>query len=104
MRRSGRPLAAGVDAGLGLGRHRWRSHPGEVLPRLGPYPLGIATELPGTGVALGHSSSSTVSSASGGASIPSETPSSDAGAPIASTTSLKASKLWPLTSASQCAR
>ena len=29
-----------------------------MLPLLGPYPLGIATELPGTGVALAHGSSS----------------------------------------------
>src|SRR3954453_7502728 len=36
-------LATRVDADLALLLH----HPGVVLPLLGPYPLGIATELPG---------------------------------------------------------
>ena len=36
------------------------TQPGVVLPLLGPYPLGIATELPATGVALAHAPSSAV--------------------------------------------
>src|SRR3954452_11136822 len=50
MRGHGRALAARVDAAFDL-RHE-AAHPGVVLPRLGPCPLGMATELPGTGVAL----------------------------------------------------
>src|SRR4051812_26513564 len=67
MRRHGRPLAAGIDAEL-----RHEPHPGVVLPRLGPYPLGIATELPGTGVALaqGSGSSTTVGSSTVAVSAP----------------------------------
>src|ERR1700744_3167040 len=55
MGREGRPLAARVDAGR-RAAHR-AVHPGVVWPRLGPFPEGIATELPGTGVALPHGSS-----------------------------------------------
>ena len=69
------------------------THPGLVLPRLGPCPLGIATELPGTGVALAHDSGSSAGAGPGG---------STGAPPIASTTSLSARKLCPLTSASQC--
>jgi len=50
VRRRGRAVAAGVDARL--------HHPGVVLPRLGPNPLGIATLLPRSGVALAHGSGS----------------------------------------------
>src|SRR3954453_1372735 len=49
--RHGRPLAAGIDAGLRGGHGH---QPGVVRPRLGPCPLGIATELPRTGVAPAH--------------------------------------------------
>src|SRR4051794_38320323 len=87
MRRRGGPVAAGVDAGL--------HHPGIVLPRLGLYPLGIATELPATGVALAHGSSSS-------GSTPGAPSFTVRRAPIASATSPRASRLWPLTSASQC--
>ena len=60
--RDRRAVATWVDADF------WRraahgSHPGVVLPLLGPQPLGIATELPPTGVALAHGSS--LSSGSG---------------------------------------
>src|SRR4051812_50110403 len=65
--RHGRPLAAGIDADL-LGGHAHQ--PGVVLPRLGPCPLGIATELPGTGVALGHASASPVSAGAAGGGPP----------------------------------
>src|SRR3954452_1308804 len=85
-------LAARVDADLGLLLH----HPGVVLPLLGPYPLGIATELPATGVALAHGSAS--SAGAGGANMCG----GQAAAAIASATSPRASKLCPLTSASQC--
>src|SRR5207247_1227725 len=89
VRRHGRALAAGVDAGLRLGLvHRFQ--PGVVLPRLGPSPLGTATELPAAGVALAHASSSATSGLRAGKSLP----------PSASTTSRRAAKLWPLTSAS----
>src|SRR3954447_18287183 len=99
MGRHGRALAARVDASL-----RSRLHPGVVRPRLGPYPLGIATELPGTGVALAHgsSSSSGAGGATGAARIAARPPRSGSSAAIASTTSPRASRLWPLTSASQC--
>src|SRR4029077_588182 len=73
------------------------TQPGVTLPLLGPCPLGIATELPATGVALAHGSGSPPvppAPASSGA--------SHVGAPIASTTSPSARKLCPLTSASQC--
>src|SRR5215217_6267331 len=43
VRRHGRALAAGVDADLLAGH---RHHPGVVRPRRGPWPLGMATELP----------------------------------------------------------
>src|SRR5262249_19934454 len=102
VRRHGRPVAAGVDAGLGLGgrsRGRCRSwarrdqasvtQRGVVLPLLGPWPLGIATELPATGVALAHGSGSSPAAGSG----------SDRSPAIARVTSASAAKLWPLTSA-----
>src|SRR5919197_4411826 len=61
VRRHGRPVAAGIDADLHLVRRRRGhgplTHPGVVWPRRGPCPLGMATELPGTGVALAHVSS-----------------------------------------------
>ena len=66
------------------------------MPLLGPYPLGIATELPATGVALGHGSSSAAASSAGSSG------GSHDRAPMAATTSPRALKLWPLTSASQC--
>src|SRR4051812_32904407 len=87
MRGHRRALAARVDAALG---HRLQ--PGVVRPRLGPYPLGIATELPATGVALAHGSGSGSSAAAG---------TSTRMPPIAAATSPSAAKLWPLTSASQ---
>src|SRR3954451_17300050 len=62
MRGHGRALAARVDAAFDL-RHE-AAHPGVVLPRLGPCPLGMATELPGTGVALAHVSGSSTTAAS----------------------------------------
>src|SRR6266704_2143626 len=82
-----------------FGRHSPGSvaHPGVVFPLLGPYPLGIATELPGTGVALAHGSGS-----SGARAVSSPAGESDSDAPIAVATSPSARKLWPLTSASQC--
>ena len=60
MRRHRRSLAARIDAVFGsLARVTHRSPiPGVSLPLLGPCPLGIATELPGTGVALAHGSGS----------------------------------------------
>ena len=51
-----RPLAGPVDH-LSLASV---THPGVVFPLLGPCPLGIPTELPGTGVALAHGSSASV--------------------------------------------
>src|SRR3990172_6950643 len=41
------------------------THPGVVLPLLGPCPLGIPTELPGTGVALPHASPASASTPRG---------------------------------------
>src|SRR3954454_20442880 len=79
-----RPVAPRTDAVL------HRLHPGVVLPRLGPYPLGIATLDPATGVALAQSSSS----GSGAASL------RERSEPIASITSCSAARLWPLTSES----
>src|SRR4051812_39411533 len=73
------------------------THPAVTLPLLGPCPLGIATELPATGVALAHDSCSPATSAAGGSSGRSQE-----AAPIASATSPSARKLCPLTSASQC--
>src|SRR4051812_17094876 len=72
MRRHGGALATGIDAALHA-----------LLPN------GIATELPGTGVALSH-----VSSSSSGISITLSRPA------MASATSESASRLCPLTSAS----
>src|SRR4051794_33130541 len=66
MRRHRGPLAPRIDADLG-GRLAHASslpsvtQPGVVDPRRGPWPLGIATELPATGVALGHDSVSSAS-------------------------------------------
>src|SRR5215212_11207977 len=86
VRRRRGTFAARVDAGL-----RHRLHPGVVRPRLGRFPLGIATELPATGVALAHGSSGSGAGASG----------TSRGAPrsaaIASATASRASRLWPLT-------
>src|SRR5262245_614391 len=105
VRRRRRPVAAGVDAGLRpLAGHAPPpssvTQPGLVFPRLGPCPLGMATELPGTGVALAQGSPPSASAGSGAA-APAATGSSPGGAPIASTTSPSAWKLCPLTSASQ---
>src|SRR5206468_5938042 len=79
--------------------------PGVVLPFFGKAPLGIATELPSTGVELPHASSSSKSwsiSTSGGFHLAFPPLISLArSALIASTTSSSAFRLWPLTSASQ---
>src|SRR3954469_4955760 len=99
--RHDRPIAAGVDAGLHFrsddrggaeGLPDCTFHPGVVLPRLGPYPDGIATLLPGTGVALAQFSSS----GSGASSLRVRAQ------PISAITSCIASRLWPETSASMC--
>src|SRR4051812_41521770 len=82
VRRHGRALAAGVDAELLAGHRR---HPGVVRPRLGPWPLGMATELPGTGVALAQGSGSAGAAGTSTAAV-------DAPA-IASATSPSAAKL-----------
>src|SRR6476620_129801 len=63
MGRHGGALAARIDADLGRALAHPASpssvtQPGVTLPLLGPWPLGIATELPGTGVALAHGSGS----------------------------------------------
>src|SRR3990172_56290 len=79
------------------------THPGVVLPLLGPCPLGIPTELPVTGVALPHGSSSPAATAGGGFHrAVGELRRPRDSAPIASTTSARAWKLWPLKNASQC--
>ena len=70
-----------------------------VRPREGPYPEGMATELPGTGVALGQDSSS--GSESPDPAHRGRSPASARRAPIAFTTSSSAARLCPLTSASQ---
>src|SRR4029453_17867280 len=101
VRRRGRSLASREDADLRLGGQR-TSPPGVVRPRRGRSPLATATELPGTGVALGQDSSSRPAAAA--ASRLAGTGFAPGGAAIASTTSPSASKLWPLTSASQCPR
>ena len=98
MRRHRRALAARVDAGLGP-QSSSVTHPGVVLPLLGPWPLGMATELPGhrhgAGPRLGLVRDWPAGAvATGGG--------SHVAAPIAAATSPSASKLWPLTSASQC--
>src|SRR3984893_12685483 len=78
-------------------------HPGVVRPRAGPYPLGIATELPATGVALAQDSCGASSKASARvAAVAREPrPPRDDSMPIASATAWRAVKLCPLSSASQ---
>ncbi len=76
-------------------------HPAVVLPRLGPCPLGIATELPGTGVALAQGSCPSSGGAGGDLWLAAGERLSRACAPTARTTSCSALKLCPLTSASQ---
>ena len=44
-------------------------HPGVVFPLLGLFPLGMATELPGTGVALAQGSGSSAATSTGCGSI-----------------------------------
>src|SRR3954464_1170422 len=64
VRRRGRSFATRVDADLHAALAHRDSQPGVVFPRLAPEPLGIATELPCTGVALAHGSSSSCAGSS----------------------------------------
>src|SRR4029077_13001281 len=86
VRRNRRATASRKDAELRRVAHSV-AQPGVMLPRLGPWPLGIPTELPAAGVALGQGSSSC-----SGAGV-ARSGASHTSAPIADATSARAWKL-----------
>src|SRR4029077_10114183 len=85
VRRNRRATASRKDAELRRVAHSV-AQPGVMLPRLGPWPLGIPTELPAAGVALVQRSSSCCDAAA-------RPGASHTSAPIADATSARAWKL-----------